>query len=222
MTDLIIYIVEPDLTNGRSLVELLTNHGHRSELYSSGEKLLEQFKPNRQGILILALDLPGIAGIDLLLHLTQLAPYLPVIAVSQRGDVSTAVKAIKSGALTLVEKPVTADAILEALAEAFQYQHRCRRAESKRQKVMRLMHSLTSKEREVLDRLVEGMPNKQIARRLDIGLRTVELRRSNILKKFGVKSLAEAVKIAILYELYMEDNLVPEGPDIDGLGSPAT
>jgi len=140
--------------------------------------------------------MPGVSGLELQQQLRSAGSPLCVIIITGYADVRTAVRAMQSGAYTFLEKPCQDQELWSTVQEALQRGQQQSEQRTEQEELARRAGTLSTSEREVLMRVLEGMPNKQIAQELDIGLRTVELRRSEIMSKFQAKSLPELVRMA--------------------------
>lgn len=201
MTDeRLIHLVDDDEAIRRSAGFMLKTSGFRVEAYESGVELLKDATKLEPGCILLDIRMPGMDGLEVQQALKDKGVAMPVIIMTGHGDVSLAVQAMKAGAIDFIEKPFEKAVLMSAIEQAFD---RLQRAESQRDRAddaaVRL-HSLTPREREVLDGLARGLPNKTIAYDLGISARTVEIHRANLMSKLGVRSLSEALRIAFAAE----------------------
>jgi len=192
----IIHVVDDDASLRASMIELLGAAGFRARGYdSTGEFLLEP-PADEAGCILLDVRLPGPSGLDLQAAMRRHGINLPVIFLTGYADVPTSVRAMKAGAVDFLEKPVTRETLLEAVRRALENDALQRAArEDARQRSTRL-DVLTTREREVFDRIVEGKLNKQIADELGVALRTVKAYRAQLMIKLGVNSAAELGRLA--------------------------
>ncbi|HMF36634.1 MAG TPA: response regulator, partial [Isosphaeraceae bacterium] len=149
--------------------------------------------------------MPGISGLDLFEELVARGEGMPVIFITAFADVPMAVRAMKSGAVEFVEKPFNRQTLLDKVQRAIKEDCERRGRLVARQSVRQRFRRLTEKEQEVVDLIKEGLPNKEIANRLEITSRAVELRRSSLMRKLGVRSLAELLRLSIAHESASED-----------------
>jgi two-component system, LuxR family, response regulator FixJ len=163
------------------------------ETFSSAEQFLERADRSRIGCLVTDLRMPGLSGIELIERLRQEKTSLPVVLLTAFGDIPTAVQAMRAGAMTFLEKPFNEHELLRAISEAVQRHRGTWDTDQRRVELASCFAQLTDDEVKVLDRMISGKPNKVIASELQIGLRTVELRRSNVMRKIRAESLAELV-----------------------------
>jgi two-component system response regulator FixJ len=164
-------------------------------------------------VLVLELRLPGISGLELLQQLQAANGAIPIVMMSALGDIPTAVKAMQAGAVTFLPKPLGPDDLWTAVELALQRARVQHSAAQAKQQVKDRFASLSASERQVLIRVMEGQPNKRIATEMDMGLRTVELRRSHITRKTGAASLTELIRLAL--EIDFPNDLPPAAPGGD-------
>jgi len=184
---------EPGMLN--YLSELVTTINYKSKTYRNAREFLNGYNNTGIGCLILDLRLPGISGLELHQQLTELNIDLPVIMISGFGDISTAVKAMKAGALDFLEKPFKNKELLDLIHKAVS-KHKIDRARNNHQnKTLKCINSLTKREKEVMQLVVTGKLNKDIAKQLEISIKTVEVHRANVMAKMGVNSIADLVRM---------------------------
>lgn len=193
-----VYIIDDDPEVQRSLAFMLLSDGIGSTLFGSAEEFLEHLPHLGPGCLLLDLRLPGISGLDLQARLHKAGCNLPVIVMTGHGEVSSAVRAMKEGAIDFLEKPFAKSDLMAALKAAKREWNQPSVSPEVRLKAEEQIAQLSNREREVLQGLVNGHLNKQIAYQLDISPRTVEVHRANAMKKLGVHSLSEMLNIAFL------------------------
>lgn len=193
-----VYIIDDDPEIQRSMAFMLMSEGIASSAFGSAEEFLEQLPGLAPGCLLLDLRMPGISGLALQAQLHQAGCHMPVIMMTGHGEVSSAVRAMKEGAIDFLEKPFSKSDLMAALDAAGRVGEAPIVTSPERQEAEQKIAHLTSREREVLLGLVQGHLNKQIAYDLDISPRTVEVHRANVMKKLGVHSLSEMLQIAFL------------------------
>jgi len=192
----LVHLVDDDAAIRRSVGFMLKTSGHRVESYESGADLLKSSASLSEGCILLDIRMPGMDGLEVQQALQDKGIGLPVIIMTGHGDVSLAVKAMKAGAVDFIEKPFEKQALLASLDEGFERLSR-KEATGERQRDAELrLQGLTARERDVLDGLAQGLPNKTIGYDLGISPRTVEIHRANLMSKLGVRSLSEALRIA--------------------------
>ena len=202
----VIYVVDDDAAVRESIVALIKLRGAETHAFASAEEFLEQADVSTPGCLVLDIRMSGMSGLELLTHLRERGSSLPVIVVTAHADIPTAVKAMKQGAETFLEKPCSEAELWNAIEEVL---HRDRQQQTQQRSAAEIrarFGDLTPDELQVYRLLVDGFQNKQVASRLGIGLRTVELRRSTIMKKMHANSFSELVRMAILGNL---DSVTP-------------
>ena len=188
-----VFLIDDDPINLDWMATLLRSQGLGSETFESAEQFLERHDRRAVGCVVTDLRMAGMSGLDLMERLRLEKSSLPVVLFTAFGDVPTAVEAMRAGAVTFLQKPCDEKDLFRSVTEAID-RHRGTLDMQKRCAEMEAAFArLTPGELLVLDRMVAGKPNKAIASELQIGLRTVELRRSNVMKKVEVESLAELV-----------------------------
>jgi FixJ family two-component response regulator len=192
----IIFIVDDDDSLRASMSELLGAAGFRTRCYASTGDFLLNPPADEPGCVLLDVRLPGPSGLDLQAGLQRHGIGLPVIFLTGYADVRTSVRAMKAGALDFLEKPVTREALLEAIRRALTSDALMRSTRNEALRYDSRLKTLTIREREVFDRIVHGKLNKQIADELGIGLRTVKAHRAQLMIKLGVSSAAELGRLA--------------------------
>lgn len=192
-----VFVVDDDPGVGDSMRLLLRSVGLPSEAFSSAKDFLEAYETERAGCLVLDVRMPGMSGLDLQARLQEMESTLPIIFVTAHGDVPMAVEAVKAGALDFVQKPFRDQELLDKIQEALEVDARGR-ADRKDLAGIRLrLESLTPRETEVMDLVVSGEPNKNIARALAISQRTVEIHRARVMEKMQVRSVPMLVQLVI-------------------------
>jgi two-component system response regulator FixJ len=194
-----VFIVDDDDAVRRGLTALLGAKGYAVQAFGSAEAFLKALPPHPSGCLLVDIRMPHMSGLELQRELNRRGIALPVIVITGHGDVPVAVAALKAGAVDFLEKPFDSDAILAAIGEALQ------RGTSSaasgltldRETLVARVAQLTPREREVMDLVVAGQPNKVIAHRLQIALRTVEIHRARVMDKTAARNLSELVRISI-------------------------
>jgi len=200
-TDATVFVVDDDIDMRQSLKWLIESVGMPVEAFASAEQFLEGYEAARPGCLLLDVRMPGMGGIRLLEYLQKAGVHLPTIVFTGHGDVPMAVQALKSGAFDFIEKPATHQQILDRIQDALAMERDRRARQSRRYALENALTQLSQREREVLDGVVEGRSNKVIAVGLGISERTVEKHRQNIMQKMGTSSLAELIRMVVLYQM---------------------
>ena len=191
-----IYVVDDDEAIRRSLSFLLKTSGYAVRLFEGGTAFLKDAAGLEPGCVLLDVRMPDIDGLEVQRELRARGVMLPVVIMTGHGDIDMAVAAMKAGASDFIEKPFEKAALLGCVEAARRVAVAERGAGARAEDARARLNVLTDREREVLDGLVEGLPNKTIAFDLGISPRTVEIHRANLMQKLEVKSLAEALRIA--------------------------
>jgi two-component system response regulator FixJ len=195
----IIHIVDDDEAVRQSLAFLLSSAGLAVRLYDSATAFLADLSSVKGGCLVTDMRMPGMTGLELLHALKAKACTIPAIVITGHGDVPLAVEAMKAGAVDFIEKPFDQEAILNAVKAALERGGGVESGE--RTAVAAKLASLSERERQVLEGLIAGHPNKTIAHDLGISPRTVEVYRANLMTKMEAGSLSELIRMAILAEV---------------------
>jgi len=171
--------------------------GLRSVTFSSAGEFLQRFSGEGPACLVLDVRMPGTSGLDLFAEMNARGLRMPVLFITAYADVPMAVRAMKSGAVEFLEKPFNGQVLLEKIQRAVEDDAVRISRESGLDEVRARLEKLTGKEREVLGMIRDGRPNKEIAARLEVTPRAVELRRASLMKKLGVSSLPELLRLTI-------------------------
>lgn len=190
-----IFVVEDDEAGRDALQAWLVAHDFRAPAYDSAEQFLQQADLTAAGCVITDFRMPGLSGTDLQVELSQRKSILPVIMVSGYANVPVAVRAMRQGAVTLLEKPYDNAELLQAIDEALQQNANVRAQLENAAQVQQRIAQLSDTQRQVMHLLVAGQSNKSIATQFDIGLRTVERHRHQILQTMQVDSLPELASL---------------------------
>lgn len=195
-----IFIVDDDEALRDSLVWLLESSGYHVYAYESAEVFLDAYRCEMTGCLVLDVRMPGMSGLELFEELRRRHCTLPVIFITGHGDVPMAVAAVKRGAVDFIEKPFGDRDMLGLIEESLARERDSRRQRQLEAETARRLAELTQREREVLDLIIAGKLNKQIADLLGISIKTVEVHRARVMEKMGASSLAELVQNVITGE----------------------
>jgi len=187
----LVHLVDDDASFARSLARLLAASGFRVRSYAGAAELLAAVSPQSEGCVVADLSMPGIDGLELQARLAALDVPLPVVFLTGRGDIASSVRAMRGGAADFLEKHGAKEELLAALQRGLESARKARGARERHAELRRRLAALTSREREVLQHVVRGRMNKQIAADLGIHERTVKLHRSALTSKLGVRSAAE-------------------------------
>ena len=190
-----IYIVEDNPSVAKSLCALLSAHGIEARSFRSAEQFLEAYDPQEKAGVLLDLRLPGMSGMELQAHLKDSGARTPIVMLTAHGDVAQAVTAMKSGAVDFIEKPGSEQAILGALERVRKILSARSELSIPPSELSARLARLTSREQEVVDQLLLGNTNKQIAEILGISQRTVEIHRARIREKMQVRHLSDLISL---------------------------
>ena len=193
----VVIVVDDDARSRETVRVMVESMNLRALTYTSAEDFLERYT-GEPGCLVTDLRMPGRNAVELIDTLLERRYFLPAIIITAYADVSVAVEAIQHGAVTLLEKPYRENDLWNSIRSAMQQAAEFRQLSEERQEVRARLQQLSEQERSVLDLVVDGVPNKAIARRLDIGVRTVEARRRSILDKMHVDSVARLVQDVVI------------------------
>ncbi|MEM1069365.1 MAG: response regulator, partial [Planctomycetota bacterium] len=192
-----VFVVDDDEGARNSVRALVRSMGVRAETFSSAEAFLEGLDPSRPGCLVTDVRMLGLSGIELQEKLAADGVVLPVIIITAHAETALTVRAVKQGAVTVLEKPCRDYELYDAIRAALT-QDATNRAQSAEQLAFReKLNSLSEQERQVLDLMVDGLANKVIARRISVSVRTIENRRQRIFEKTGTDSLAELIRLVV-------------------------
>ena len=191
------YIVDDDEAVRDSLRWLLEANSYRVRAYSSAEAFLAEYDEQQAGVLIVDVRMPGMSGLELQEHLIARKSPMPIVFITGHGDIPMAISTMKKGAVDFLEKPFDETALREIVSRMFeQANQRLSQAKAVRQHEAMLAR-LTTREQQVLERIVAGRLNKQIADDLGISIKTVEAHRANIMEKLQVTTVADLMKVAL-------------------------
>jgi two-component system, LuxR family, response regulator FixJ len=196
MSEFPVYVVDDDDSVRRSVSFMLKTSGLTVESFASGIEFLKDARKLVPGAVLLDIRMPGMDGLEVQAELNERGVTFPVIVMTGHGDVEVAVKAMKGGAVDFVEKPFDKPVILASLDEAFSRLGATGADSGRRTDARKRLNCLTPRERDVLEGLVVGYPNKTIGYDLGISARTVEIHRANLMKKLDVNNLSDLLRIA--------------------------
>ena len=191
------YVVDDIELNREMLVGLMSKEGIRARSFASAHQFLEGFVPDRPGCILLDFRMPGMNGLELQAELNRRGVVLPVVMITAHADVPIAIQAMREGAYEFIEKPVDNQHLLEVVRRAFEVSVELLHERAERDSVQGRYDTLSARELQVLDAMIAGRLNKQIAFDLGISQRTVEVHRANVMEKMQARSLAELVRMTI-------------------------
>jgi two-component system, LuxR family, response regulator FixJ len=198
MPDKTVFVVDDDAAVRRGLRFMLRAAGYSVEAFPSARAFLEDYDPRRAGCLLLDVQMPLMSGLELQQRLNLRGWRVPVIFVTGHGTVPLAIVAMKAGAFDFIEKPLREDALLDSIERALHWNDRAYEDRLERAALQSRAALLTPREREVLELVAAGEPNKVIAGRLGISFRTVELHRAHIIEKLQARGLSDLIRMAII------------------------
>lgn len=197
-TDAVVHLIDDDDGVRQAVAFLLTTSGFAVRVYESALAFLDALSSVQPGCIVTDVRMPGMDGLALQRELIARDIRLPVIVITGHADVPLAVEAMKAGAVDFLEKPFPDDALLSAIRVAIDRHARDSRLGDEVGAIRAKLDSLSPREREVLDGLVAGLPNKTIAYDLNISARTVEVHRANLMTRMGAHSLADLVRMVYM------------------------
>lgn len=198
--DQTIYIVDDDEALRDSLVWLLESNNYRVAQFESAEAFLKAYRPDMAGCLVLDVRMPGMSGLELYERLRDRHATLPVVFITGHGDVPMAVSVLKKGAVDFIEKPFSDRDMLKLIDQCLASERENRDRLRQDAAVARRLDHLTGREMEVLELIIAGRLNKQIADDLGISIKTVEVHRARVMEKMEASSLAELVQSVMTCE----------------------
>ncbi len=197
-TEPIVFIVDDDPAARDSVAALVKSKGVQVRVFSSAEDFLDSLSPDLFGCVVADVRMTGISGLELQTALNERKVPLPVIIITGFGDIPTAVRAMKAGASTFLEKPCRAEELWASIQKALRDAADIQEAEDRASQARARLATLTPEERQVMRLMLAGKTNKMIAQELDFGLRTIELRRAHVMRKMQADTFAELVRLILL------------------------
>ncbi|UCG15574.1 MAG: response regulator transcription factor [Phycisphaerales bacterium] len=207
----IVFVVDDDEAVRDSLSWLIESAGLRVECFASAKEFLDAYDDDQPGCVVLDVRFPGMSGLSVQERLRSLGAMIPVIVISGHADVSTAVRAMKSGAIDFLEKPFREHVFLDRIENALRMDKEMRRARAFRSELAVRYELLTPRERETMALVVAGESNKGVARRLRVSHKTVEAHRAHVMSKMQADSLADLVRMSVVLASGADDP--PGGSD---------
>jgi FixJ family two-component response regulator len=192
-----VFIVDDDASVRDALGLLLGLHGYRTAFYADAASLLSALRPDWRGCLLIDIRMPGMDGLALQKRLREQGCAIPAIVITGHGDVGSAREAFRAEAVDFLEKPVEEARLVAAIEEAFQRQDALREDHDRQARIARRFAGLTAREREVMDLVVAGRHNREIAEDLGISVRTVEVHKARMLAKLGADGVPHLVRISL-------------------------
>jgi two-component system, LuxR family, response regulator FixJ len=198
MPDPTVFVVDDDASVRDALSLLISLKGLRAAVFSSAEDFLAVYDESWRGCLLTDLKMPGLSGLELQARLRERGVKLPVVVLTAHGDVTTTRAALKNGAIDFLEKPPDDEVLVDVLVNAIAIDDERHRAHEQRAQIAAQLARLTPRERSVLELLAEGLQHREIAERLAISPRTVEVYKARMMEKLQCRTLAEVVRIGAM------------------------
>jgi FixJ family two-component response regulator len=200
MAEQTVFIIDDDPLI-RSMIELLIRASGRAVAsFAAATEFLAGYVPQRAGCLVCDICMPGMSGIELQTELIRAGSTLPMIFISARSDIPTAVTAMQRGAFDFLVKPFSNDELLERVGAALGRDERLRHERHELDQIRARRDSLTPRELDILERMAKGLSNKVMSHDLSLSVRTVELHRARVMEKMGARSIAELVRMILAIE----------------------
>ena len=191
-----VFIVDDDRGLRQAIQDLVESVGLRAESFASGEDFLRAKRMNRPSCLVLDVRLPQMSGLDFQQRLTETGIQIPIIFITAHGDIPMSVRALKSGALEFLTKPFRDQDLLDAIHQALERDRVAREQQSEIRNLQERVRTLTAREQEVMNLVVSGMLNKQIASEIGTSEATVKIHRGNVMRKMKAGSVVDLVRMA--------------------------
>ena len=192
-----VMVVDDDAGVRNAMRTLLKSVGLTSQLFPSAQDFLAAYDPRQPGCVVLDIRMPGMSGLELQQELNVRGATIPVIFMTGHGDVPMAVEAMQHGAFDFLQKPFRDQDLLDRIQKAIAQDARLRASLGEYARIHGYLETLTAREREVLDLLIQGKQNKAIAQVLDVSPRTVEIHRARVMEKMNAESVAELVRMML-------------------------
>lgn len=191
----VVFVVDDEASIRKALKSMLEAAGYEVQTFARASEFLAGYVPSQPGCLVLDVRMPGMDGLELQRYLTEHHIQIPVIILTGHGDVSMAVRSMESGAVSFLEKPADPDALLQKVAAAMERDRGNRKDDAQSAETRSAYNSLTPREREVMELLIEGKKPKTIAQALGITQSTIRVQRATILKKMRADSVTDLLRM---------------------------
>jgi len=196
-----VFIVDDDGAVRKGISLLLGSVHIRTEAYASAQSFLKAYDPQRSGCLLLDVRMPKMGGLELQSHLAAEGINIPIVIITGYGDVPMAVRAVKMGAVDLIEKPFRDQVLIECVQKAISLDTQLRGEQAEHDVIRKRLDQLTTREREIMEMVIRDRANNDIASDLGLSRKTIEFHRSHMMKKLGVESLVELMKVVLKAQL---------------------
>ncbi len=193
--ELTVFIVDDNQAVRTLLTDLIDSVGIKVQSYATASDFLSDYSAELLGCLILDIRMPGMSGLELQQELNRRESNLPIILMSGHGDIPMAVQAMREGALDFIQKPFRNQELLDMVNRALEICEKQQNDQNQTQSIKQRIHSLTSREHQVMQMIVDGKTNKVIAVDLGLSQRTIEVHRANVMHKLEAHSMADLVRI---------------------------
>lgn len=195
-----VFLVDDDHSMREALSQLLDNAGFEVKAYPGGAEFLADCDKDSAGCVLLDMSMPGMNGREVQMELAKRGIRLPILFLTGHGDIPSAVQAVKAGAVDFLEKPIRGYVLLARVGKALEIDTERRRSADKTRDLRQRHARLTPREREVMRWITSGLSNKEVARKLELSPRTVEVHRQHVMYKMGADNLVELVAMAAACE----------------------
>jgi two-component system, LuxR family, response regulator FixJ len=195
-----VFVVDDEPIIRSSLQRLIESVSLKVETFAAANEFLEAYEVGAPGCVVLDVRMPGISGLDLQERMAERGIDIPIIFITAYGDVPMAVRALKAGAVDFLQKPFNNQTLLDCVQEAIEQDAQARHNRVRQEELATLFAELTPREREVMDLVVSGKPNREIAEQLGLSAKTIEVHRAHVMHKLRVDSLAELVRLHMAHK----------------------